>query len=153
MKSLSIRQPWAFAITHLGKRIENRSWAPTFRGRFLIHAAKGMSRAEYQHAAGFMVARGLATVAGLEALQQSILGSTPAAVLPEFAGLLRGGFVATARLIDVLEPARNTDAWSVPGQFGLVLADVEPIPFVPFRGSLGFFDVPDDIVAHAGVRA
>lgn len=26
MKALSLRQPWGYAITHLGKRIENRTW-------------------------------------------------------------------------------------------------------------------------------
>lgn len=26
MKALSLRQPWAYAVTHLGKRLENRVW-------------------------------------------------------------------------------------------------------------------------------
>jgi hypothetical protein len=46
MKVLSIRQPWAYAILHLGKRVENRSWYTPFRGEFLIHAAKKWSREE-----------------------------------------------------------------------------------------------------------
>lgn len=43
MKALSIRQPWAWLILHGGKDIENRSWNTNFRGRFLIHAAAGMT--------------------------------------------------------------------------------------------------------------
>lgn len=38
MKTLSIRQPWAHAILHLGKDVENRSWATRYRGTLLIHA-------------------------------------------------------------------------------------------------------------------
>ena len=28
MKALSIRQPWAYAILHMGKRVENREFVP-----------------------------------------------------------------------------------------------------------------------------
>ena len=38
MPALSIRQPWAWAILHAGKDIENRSWRTAFRGEVLIHA-------------------------------------------------------------------------------------------------------------------
>jgi hypothetical protein len=46
MKALSIRQPWAWLILNAGKDIENRDWLTRFRGPFLIHASKGMTRAE-----------------------------------------------------------------------------------------------------------
>ena len=39
--------------------------------------------------------------------------------------------------------------WHVAGSFGLVLADVRPLPFVPFKGALGLFEVPDDLVPQA----
>lgn len=39
MKTLSIKQPWAHAIIHCGKDIENRTWKTKFRGRFLVHAS------------------------------------------------------------------------------------------------------------------
>ena len=45
--ALSIRQPWAWAILHAGKDIENRSWSTSFRGPVCIHAAKGMTAAEF----------------------------------------------------------------------------------------------------------
>jgi hypothetical protein len=46
MRALSIRQPWAWAILHAGKDIENRDWKPgnparRFRGSFLIHGRDG----------------------------------------------------------------------------------------------------------------
>lgn len=39
MRGLTIRQPWAYAITHLGKRVENRTWNTNYRGPVLIHVA------------------------------------------------------------------------------------------------------------------
>lgn len=38
MKAISIRQPWAWAIFHAGKDIENRSWSTSHRGALAIHA-------------------------------------------------------------------------------------------------------------------
>jgi len=39
MKALTIRQPWADAIAHQTKRVENRTWKTNYRGLVLIHAA------------------------------------------------------------------------------------------------------------------
>lgn len=39
MKALTIRQPWADAIAHQMKRVENRTWKTNYRGLVLIHAA------------------------------------------------------------------------------------------------------------------
>jgi len=40
MIALSIQQPWAWAIIHGGKDVENRTWPTKFRGRFLVHASR-----------------------------------------------------------------------------------------------------------------
>ncbi|MCT7955709.1 hypothetical protein [Laspinema palackyanum] len=40
-KALTLQQPWAWAITHLGKNIENRVWPTDYRGELYIHAGKG----------------------------------------------------------------------------------------------------------------
>jgi hypothetical protein len=40
VKALSIRQPWTYAIQHLGKRVENRTWPTPYRGKLLLHAGK-----------------------------------------------------------------------------------------------------------------
>jgi hypothetical protein len=44
MKAITIRQPWAWAVIHAGKNIENRDWKPyeDYRGLLLIHA--GLSK-------------------------------------------------------------------------------------------------------------
>ena len=37
--ALSVRQPWAWALLHGGKTIENRTWRRHYRGRIWIHAS------------------------------------------------------------------------------------------------------------------
>lgn len=39
MKTLSIKQPWAYLICSGIKEIENRTWKTKFRGRVLVHAS------------------------------------------------------------------------------------------------------------------
>ena len=39
MKTLSVRQPWASLLVSSLKDIENRTWAPSFKGRIMIHAS------------------------------------------------------------------------------------------------------------------
>ena len=65
-----------------------------------------------------------------------------------------GGIVGRARIVDVIAPGGNRlspgtgrhpmaeDPWYA-GEFGFVLADVEPVAFRPWRGALGLFDVPE----------
>lgn len=40
IRALTVKQPWAGAIAHHGKAVENRSWHTRWRGTILIHAAK-----------------------------------------------------------------------------------------------------------------
>lgn len=137
MKALSLRQPWAWMVVAGGKNIENRRWNTRFRGPFLIHAAKGMTRDEYDGAVAF--ARDV----------------NPFLAVPPFGDLERGGIVGRARLVDVIEPCTTepslfwrpcTHPWHMPAQYGFVLADVERVDFRPMRGELGLFEVFDSAV-------
>ncbi|MBS1702871.1 MAG: ASCH domain-containing protein [Armatimonadetes bacterium] len=38
IKLCSVRQPWAWALIHGGKDVENRSWSTNYRGLLAIHA-------------------------------------------------------------------------------------------------------------------
>lgn len=153
MKALSLRQPWAYAVLHLGKRIENRTWDTTFRGTFLIHAAKACTAPEYEEFVEFTRGRAIAH---------------PIVPLPE--ALPRGGIVGRARLAGVVRPDGKNVSWSphstlladaagldlrwhIGGNYGFVLADVEPLPFVPWRGAQRWFEVPEEVVGAAGASA
>jgi hypothetical protein len=121
MKALSIRQPWASMILHYGKDIENRTWPTNVRGRVLIHASKGMTFDEWSDAWDFAVFRGVAR----EPMND-----------PEV--FLRGGIVGSVEIVDCV--TRSESAW-FEGPFGFVLRNPVTLPFYPFRGALGFFDV------------
>lgn len=127
MKAISIRQPWAWLIINAGKDIENRDWLTNFRGRILVHASLGMTRAEYGDA--YSTAR---MASGHD--------------LPPMADLQRGGIIGSVEIVDCVKA--STSPWFF-GTFGFVLANPRPLPFVPFKGSLGFFDVPDHLVQGA----
>ena len=118
--ALSIRQPWAWLIAHGHKDVENRNWPTHFRGRFLVHAAKGMTREEYQ------AARGMA------------LRINPAIPFPAFDDLERGGIVGEAEVTGCLEASDSP--WFV-GEYGFALAHARPLPFEPCRGQLNFFEL------------
>lgn len=122
--ALSVRQPWTHAIIYLGKPVENRSHASirhmSLEGvdRTAIHAAKGMTRDEYDDAAGFM---------------RQVLGIA----CPPAIELARGGIIGTARVVGIVK--ESTSPWFF-GPRAIVLADPQPCDFIPARGQLGLFD-------------
>ena len=119
--ALSVRQPWAWAIIHAGKDIENRSWQAvnhglSIRGRIAIHAAKGMTQHEYVDAAEFIAGLGIR--------------------VPPPCDLARGGIIGSVEVVEVV--SSSTSPWFF-GPRGLVLRNPLPCPFVPSVGNLGYF--------------
>lgn len=145
-RGLSLRQPWCDAILYGGKRIENRvGWRTShFRGPFLLHAAKGMTRDEYDDVLRF--------------LDDRKIEWRP----KPFGEIVRGGIVGAAHVGGVVYEDRRivgdaaavaqftlqADRWWM-GAFALILTSVRELRFVPYPGSLGFFRVPSDVVARA----
>uniref|UniRef100_A0AAU6W2C9 ASCH domain-containing protein n=1 Tax=Pseudomonas phage Touem01 TaxID=3138548 RepID=A0AAU6W2C9_9VIRU len=125
MKALSIRQPWAWLIIHGGKDIENRSWHTKFRGRFLVHASMGMTKAEYMSVKSYLTYPGIHEL-GIK--------------LPRFADLQRGGIIGSVELVDSVD--HSDSPWFM-GPRGFVLRNPEPLQFRPFKGALQFFKVDD----------
>lgn len=125
MKALSIRQPWAWCIISAGKDIENRDWPTRFRGPILIHASKGMTRYEYEDC--------METVFTANALGTKLK-------VPAFEELQRGGIVGQAEIVDCV--TASPSPWFF-GAYGFVLRNAKPLPFRPFKGALGLFDVAE----------
>lgn len=122
MKALSIRQPWAWLIIHGGKDIENRTWSTKYRGRILVHASKGFSRAEYDAAIDTIVAQ------GIDPLPFD---------LPGFKQLEFGGIIGSVEIVDCV--TASDSPWFF-GPHGLLLSDPQPLPFQPMKGRLGLFN-------------
>lgn len=118
--ALSVRQPWAWAIIHGGKDIENRSPAAVMHGmkpgRIAVHASKGMTRDEYQDAAEFMALFGV--------------------ICPPPADLVRGAVIGAVTVTEIVKS--HPSPWWM-GPRGLVLANATACEPIPASGALGYF--------------
>jgi hypothetical protein len=120
MKSISIKQPWAWAIFH-GKDVENRTWRTDFRGDLLIHASKTYDKK------GFLWLR-----------------DNKYLVDSDVMGFVIGAIIGKVTMTDCV--ITYPSPWFF-GPYGHVYAD--PVEFktpIPFRGALKFFDVPDELI-------
>lgn len=122
MKTLSIRQPWAWCILYAGKDVENRTWYTDVRGRILIHASGGMTRREWEEA---------------KLLAHRI---HPNSMFPTMAMLSRGGIVGEVEIVDCVSQSKSP--WFF-GPWGFMLKNPKPRQFIPWTGRLGFFDAPE----------
>jgi hypothetical protein len=68
------------------------------------------------------------------------------AKVPDVKDLLRGGIVGSADLVDCV--TESDSPWFF-GPYGFVLANVRPMPFLPYKGRLGFFNVDETPAARA----
>ena len=55
------------------------------------------------------------------------------------------GIVGTAEIVDCIE--HSDSPWFF-GPFGLVLANVQPVPFIQVKGALGLFDWKRNLAAE-----
>lgn len=131
--ALTVRQPWTWSIMFLEKDIENRDWPTRVRGRVAIHAAKGMTRDEWED--GFRTARHVAE-------QRPVLKGT---VFPKFEDLPRGGIVGTVEIVDCV--SESTSPWFF-GRYGFVLRAPRPTQFISCKGALGFWALTSDVIAQ-----
>lgn len=124
MKAISIKQPWAWAILHAGKNVENRTWATKYRGPLAIHAGKA-----YDHEG--------------EAFLRNVMGLDVPADLP------KGGIVGVVEVMDCV--TSPDQVWGSPewfsGPYGWVLGSAIPLTFALYKGKLGFMEVPDALIA------
>lgn len=129
MKCISVRQPWAWLIIHGGKDIENRDWTTNMRGRVLVHASKGVSTEDIESATSI--------VADMPDVDRLLAGIRSACL---DAGQ-RGGIIGSVEIVDCV--LSSPSPWFF-GRFGFVLRAPIALPFRPFKGALGFFDVPEE---------
>ncbi len=127
MKTLSIKQPWAWLICAGYKDVENRKWWTNFRGRIYVHAGKGRDKA---------------------AIEELVTGTVPHLHEDAEAYIFHmelnnlwdlGAIIGEVDIIDCVTESKSP--WFV-GKYGFVLAN--PVLYdkpIPYRGQLGFFEV------------
>jgi hypothetical protein len=117
-RALTVKAPWAWAIVHAGKNIENRSWTTKYRGRIYIHA--GMSDCPEDR----------------DEVESIIGREVPVQIA-------RGALVAAATLVDIVPLSEaNASPWAS-GPFCWVLDDVKALYRPkPMPGRLSLWVVP-----------
>lgn len=121
--ALTIHQPWATAVTDLGKRIENRSWPPprtAVGGWLAIHAGLAFDES------------------GADWVASRTGRMTTKTSVP------RGAIVALARVKGAVR--RSSDMW-FSGPYGWQLDEVIPVEPLPCRGRQRLWKVPPEIRA------
>lgn len=130
MRCLSIHQPWASLIALGPKRIENRTWATSYRGPLLIHASQMRGR--------------------LDAARRLWRAHSTLWCPDPFPG---GAIVAVADLVHCVELAgaeHLQDCRFAEGPWCWMLAGVEPLRApLALRGHQRLFNVDDDTAAEA----
>jgi ASCH domain len=117
LRALTVKQPWAWAIVHGLKLIENRSWPTAYRGPLLIHA--GVSRSDL----------------GLEGDRMP--------GLPDYDELTYGAIVGVADVVDCVPLEKVADQLFATGPWCWLLANARPFanPY-KCRGFLGLWRPP-----------
>jgi hypothetical protein len=134
-KAISIRAPWWWFILHGSKDIENRDWATKVRGRVYVHASKRWVRSEIYCAVEVII--DVLSKVGL---------IFPWTLTEEFLRERCGCIVGSVEIVDCI---RKSDSTWFFGEYGFVLRN--PVAFetpVPCKGALGFFEVPESVMAE-----
>jgi ASCH domain len=121
IRALTVRQPWASAIAHADKRIENRTWTTPHRGPVLIHSAAKPDQHATRYAPMTAIVRGLQ--------------------------LDLGAVIAVARIVDCHSDDGECAPWAMPGHFHWRLDRVAALPLpVPATGALQLWTPPEKVL-------
>ena len=131
MKTLSLKQPWAWLVVSDLKDVENRKWATKYRGKILIHASKKwddegeefiLSQLVKKHR--ILIPRGLPSEHHHEISYGAIVGT-----------------------VEVIDCVRQYDSPWFFGPYGFVLRNaVKFEKTFSYKGMLGLFEVPQEVV-------
>lgn len=156
MKCLSIQQPWAWAIVTGLKRIENRTWRTPHRGPMLVHAGKTQLRmkdsslskwwAEYVPEASFpSVVREAEQHCGMivgvvELVACTCVDGQAVKLAERWEQNYRDRGERISQQMRFMDIRLGTIYWVVRP----IAAFERPLPW---KGTLGLFDVPDEAIA------
>lgn len=134
MKALSVRAPWWWFILHGGKDIENRDWSTGFRGTVYLHASSWFRLNE--------------VVDDTETAARICKGRGPVGPAEiTYRGMKESGGCIVGK-VDIVGCVSASDSPWFFGRYGFQLAN--PVAFarpVTCKGALGFFTVPDEVLA------
>lgn len=144
MRVLTVRQPWAWAIVHGGKDVENRvrNIAGEYRGPVAIHAALNPNPGPWW--------------ASIDPPLDQVSAENFGAIIGvvDLVGVHEGHNTESDRMRAVRScfrpevPFGPCSVWAEPDAWHLVLANARPLREpIQFRGALGLRTLTDDVAA------
>ena len=140
MRALTVRQPWAWAIVHGGKDVENRTrnLAGSYRGPVALHAGLTVDF----------------TAGGDERIDAAFRRRPRSVSLSDIRGCeARGAFIGVVDLVGVHEAVGEyavccSSPWGEPHVWHLEVANPRPLATpIPARGALGLWTPTDEQAA------
>jgi hypothetical protein len=150
VKAITVWQPWAWAITHGGKDVENRSRAASHRGLLAIHAGKHWDDdGAADHRVIEAVSKDRQPGGFYDPMLKVEIDTSTGRILrllPDDQRFVLGAIVAVAELVDVTRA--GPAPWAQPGQVHWLLANARPLAEpVPCRGQLNVWEVLPEVEA------
>jgi hypothetical protein len=160
MRVLTVRQPWAWAIIHGGKDVENRvrNLAGDYRGPIAIHA--GLAVFEEEGGGYPEVVRAIESEIQGYRVSDDYLWEVADDLDPEDPRFVYGAILGVVDLVGAHRTQGNGECrpaglgwcsrWAESGDlWHLRLADPRPLTApIPFKGALGLRTLPDDVEAQ-----
>jgi len=163
MKALTLKQPWAWAVAHAGKDVENRTWKPhnyLIGQRIAIHSGMSFDDDEMNeviclsgaapknylppeaYAGGEMTIRGLLRPGAIVALA-TVAGWVTGCMYET--RMFAGNYLGAAPM--AVRKARHSKWFT--GPYGWLLTDVITLPeLISCKGQQGLWDVPPEVEAE-----
>ncbi|NQX36268.1 hypothetical protein HQQ85_15870 [Herbiconiux sp. VKM Ac-2851] len=159
MRVLTVRQPWAWAIIHGGKDVENRvrNIAGDYRGPVAIHA--GLAVFEEEGGGYSEVVRAIESEIQGYRVSDDYLWEVADDLEPEDPRFVYGAILGVVDLVGVhdprdalFRPTADVDGtcskWAEHGAHHLLLANPRPLATpIPFKGALGLRTLSADFEA------
>lgn len=149
MKAISLWQPWAllWLLSDPDEKIfETRHWPTNYRGPLLVHAAKKRDGEvmDFVHSSG--CTRTL--------LKHGVRADDEPGLHLAFGAIIgRVDMIGCHKMSTLPEPSEREAMWGnwAPDRYAWERGK-NPVIFkqpIPYRGSQGFFDVPDDLIVES----
>lgn len=153
MRAITVRQPWAWAIIHGGKDVENRTRniAGAYRGPVAIHVALSIGDAAAWTAPNVQAALLAHDVETDWPLTLGrIIGVVDLVDVHSGLNSERARLRAVRSCYQPGKPWGPCSPWAMPDHHHLVLANPRPLAEpIPYKGRLGLWTLPDDVLAGA----
>jgi hypothetical protein len=141
MKVLSVRQPWAWAIIHGGKDVENRVWETKHRGPLAIHAGKkfDFTREDWNNALSGAYGETYWKMAGGFNQSRPFPGDHP-----------KGAIIGIVDIVDCIPDSACDNPWKAEGDnfWCWIVENPRPVEPLPMKGQLGLWTIPDDLLVE-----